>query len=621
MSAVALQLIGRAVSEFSLPRVSHPALLFSRQQAHQLRRYISSAPYRQLYASVAQVAERAPSPESLWLDYARKMRAAAVLYALTGQSSRARQASEMLSRYPAPFVTLPRSCMQMSLVALHWAEAYDAAYEYLRSHRRLRRASIALARLAHRLYYTSRASTRNDRDPQAAWLLRAAALCACALALSDDSIPSEFASPQAWYAEGRGELRKWMDLRFFEDRLWRGLDQFLPVAVPLYVTTRAIQRAAGENPLAEVLPSLRRWLSVTWLGDDVFLDPATGAPVRMPGSFFGLGDTSDGSTKANTCSLPVCQIPLDCVYALTLRPSSESISQSRFATLLSSAAFRISSPDGTAIFCTRADLDVGKEHRGCLELRVRFAGLWPDAGPWSATVKLDASNSHELRASLSRWLEHIGLREQFVAYVCASVFQPPPSPVLANWNFDSGVWPGRVLLTALDGNTLLLSLLLPSDEPGLYVTATSRRAARLWLINAASGRKSLVHSCRPGSEIRAKVLPLCTTLLIAPPNTHCSVHFERRQASVSVSGSSSKWRWELALASVNTPQMLRLRTTDVQATASILAARYQPAEPLAGVLLIDGMALYRHNTRIWAGEGTSAAWWTPSKGITVACRP
>ncbi len=312
-SIVGLQLLAKALSEFSLPDVTHPCLLVGDRGLSRLRECVDRRPWVDLWNKTRRMAEREPERGD-WLSHARAARAAAVAYLVTGEPRYARRASQLLRRYPTPLYASRLECRELARVAIYWAQSVDLLHEYLRRRHELASASAALARLAQRLYYTH---WRRDRSWQLARLWRAAGLVQCALALADWEPPAAMLRPQALYAEGRAELRGAMREAFgpavvtHPRLLAEAFEAIIPAAI-------AIGRTAGDDVLdCDEIRRAARWALATRLPNGMHVG-AKGQTGRLPAHLLAAAGLYPQVFAADAArSAP----PVDACGALCLLPA------------------------------------------------------------------------------------------------------------------------------------------------------------------------------------------------------------------------------------------------------------------------------------------------------------
>ncbi len=250
----ALQIVGRAISQWRLPALARPRIFYDRQAFRKLAARGDPA----TSASVVMLAEfRSPAEFSSWTDYASAVRCHAIAFLTTGDPRHAKRACYLFQHPPTPAARAdPRPAVLGK--ALCWlAQSFDALYPELGKTRCRDRVALMLAFLAHRLYR----APANTRSVLQSELWRCAGLIAAAVALAGQDLPDGWSTPRAWYRYARTRLA--VLSRSALDYNARPLSQVLAASEPLAEICLVLGNAAGE---AAVDPAARDAFAIRLLG-------------------------------------------------------------------------------------------------------------------------------------------------------------------------------------------------------------------------------------------------------------------------------------------------------------------------------------------------------------------
>jgi hypothetical protein len=621
-----LQWLARALTEFSLPRLGHPCLLLDGRTRAQLLVRLGQDPWRALWLQVQQAAW-ATAPSGDWSAQAARLRAAALAYSLSGNTQLARRASAWLRRFPRPASSARLSCRDLSHVALAWAEAYDLLHGYLAFHHRLEPAGAAVARLAHRLYYTSPSA---EEPRAAARLWRACALTACALALADWRPTDSITAPAAWYAKGRAELRRALAEIFRPQFLtaWgtAALGDLLRAYVPV---APALRRAGQQDPAAaRALRQAVLWVLLSRLPDGSRLEmlprPAQPFPVHLcaAAEVFPEAFAWDyQNQRARELSADDAVDALCCLPPVGATPPGAELRAAAFG-----PALLMPSGWGERDYVLMVGLpDNAREaaqDRHCL---LKF----------SVPLAL-ARGTAVARGQLSFQLH---LPPDATSGRYAQGFPAAPPPCLPD--FDVSTWlPGAEMAWARWAATLpqvavvvdwllvnqgfVLSRIvarLPGEQASVHVQLSLGPCAELYDCSsqAQAGGGGVA---RPLSAIAKRLSthqPLALIMLGCRTGVHpvCRTTQEAIQLALPAPQGASEWRCMATLSG----QPAALRTASLRAKAALLLWQQVPSErTIKAALVVDGEQLMVAQQPIWQGGGRGNFWWSASGGLRWAPR-
>lgn len=621
MCASAVQIIGRAICEFSLPRVNHPCLLLDRRGLRELEQRLEEEPQRSLYLRVEALAHEGAGRTADWVAYSRSVRAAALVYALERESWAGRRAARLLAHYPTAFSGMPRSCEKLGEVALNWAQAYDLMHDYLAKRGRKRQATLAVARLAHRLYFSSRSSVGREVDSRVAWAWRAAALCACALALSGERVPAEFASPRAWYSEGRGELRRVLRQAARAEFVWKaGVEGVRELARAVVPVALAIERVSGEDPLERSGWSrVMRWMLVVTLPDGRRLSPATGTAALFP-NYLAVAwkpVALEFSAQVAEHGWQAGEEPDAVVPLCLIRPiEAEDGARARVAVLGGAAALRSGWSREPMVVCVGPRYVVGAAaHEGAEALIIPMAGA-AGADCWLGEAVVRAPGKRRpARAVMLWWIRRRGTTN--LTSECEAV-AARGGPALVEWE-DSG-WDGLSVAgvaTVLDSDACVVRVACrakPASNISLHASSLMRvygQGRQACERNALGGADNSAE--RPGD--REKGGGRAWTFVLVPGRRGCAVSRAEESGGWEVACPLAGHRWHLAAASSNEPAPLA--AGDVSSRARMLACKRSPEGKVLGALIVGGLKMGRGESVAWATDKPTTAWWTPQAGIEL----
>ena len=613
-SVVGLQLLARALSEFSLPDVTHPCLLLDAKGIAALKGRIEQRPWRELWAATVRMAEERVTGAD-WLRQGRVARANAVVYVVADDGERGERAARLLRRYPKPLYASRLSCSELARAAACWAETADLLYGYLRRHHELALAWSAVARLGHRLYYTD---WRKDRAWRTARLWRAVGLIECGLALAGWEPPPGLSSPRLLYAEGRAELRAAIRDAFGATgaenpkELAAAFEALVPAAI-------AIRRAAGDNVLdVEEVRAAARWVMAAEVGAGRVLGTKGRAvcfPVYLPAA---AGIYPQAFCREAERAILAGRMVRDPARALCLLPEETSYqlpAGADAAALDGAFALAVGKTASRRVVLVAARPAFADRQGRCV--KVRF-GLWDAYEGVQGRLELHRHKSSEAaskRGILARFepfprpvrRPDVEVRVGAAGDVCAvaqCVTRGQDEGVAVKWLLMDGpavIVCGKVL--AHEQGRPQVSLRV---APGRWAVAELGTKER-----CAVGQESCVISAGRRQQAMRFIVALY------PRKLRWRLVEAERGLHYALEGPGLPATWHLLVAVG--AQRAELECDEVAADARMVMWREEEGK-VAGVVVVDGKKLTVGEQVVWESETEKSAWWAP--GVrTAAVRP
>ncbi len=614
----ALRLLAWALAEFPLPRPGYPCLLLDPNARQARRESLDELPWSELYAAVRAQAEAAPRRRDPWLAHAARMRAAAVAWALSGETRCAGLAAGLLAYYPTALTGAPRSCRDLSLVTFQWAQTYDLMRERFAHRPQYASAPLALAGLARRLYYTTHGMVCREERPEVSWVWRACALTACGVALAGTPLPAEYGTAQAWYAEGRKELRRCLP-RCLSPALVReggadGLADLCRLVVPLAV---ALKRVTGEELVDPVVwQQCRDWVLATRLADGSRLDWGTGSsscfPVHLLAAYGPEPEAlAWDARRAN-------RLPRngDVVDALCLFPAVEAkepAEQRKVAQFGDALALRSAWDDGASLLLLGplAPAATQTKYRR-IEYSAPLAGAW--AGQkWTGRLFVSCPAPRgraEAPARLPAPGRPSGLDVEAFGWA------PGGAPVCAGWTArGQGLALGVDYVLAEPGVCIIRPVSLdPAFTADVRVEVAEDSSARVFLARTPGDAPQggpLVRGATHGSVALAGGKAGSVTV-IACHDRAVRLACRGPELGLEIEAARGDGYWRVGMDSGH--ESPEVSAAGLAVGSDFIVSRYTKGGQVEGVLLVGASQMTADGEVLWQSEASSNIWWTPGAG-------